>query len=94
MPWFLFKKGRKMSDDPETAPSTLTDADQVDDTSSIRQLQAEHRVKASPELRAMRWITDLAAQPRFVIGMAVATPANPQSMIQAVKESAGGSATD
>jgi uncharacterized membrane protein len=67
------KKGSKMSDEPDTIPSTLTGADQVDETiRSMRQLQAEHRVKASPELRAIRWITDLIAKPQFVIGTAVA----------------------
>jgi uncharacterized membrane protein len=52
---------------------SLSAPDQVDETiRAVRQFQAEHRVKASPEFRAMRWITDHIAQPQFVIGTAVA----------------------
>ncbi len=47
--------------------------DHMDETiRSIRRLQAEHRVKATRQQRAMRWITDRIGRPSFVVALALA----------------------
>ena len=54
------------SNRPHVAP------DHMDETiRSIRRLQAEHRVQATPQQRVMSWITDRIGRPMFIVALAV-----------------------
>jgi uncharacterized membrane protein len=47
--------------------------DHMDETiRSIRRLQAEHRVQATPQQRVMSWIADRIGRPVFIAGLALA----------------------
>jgi uncharacterized membrane protein len=51
----------------------LVAPDHMDETiRSIRRLQAEHRVQATPQQRAMGWITDRIGRPLFIVALALA----------------------